>query len=143
MDYQKDRRREKRLKYNWPVWFAEEMNDLLTQGQMVDISSNGAAFTCYADKCPDPGQSITTRFSVPRYSLESMDAFDLENYIRQARICRVDEISAFVRRVAVQFADPLPFRPGEVTDTEALISSESVTAIGSENQDRQVEEAVS
>ncbi len=47
-----ERRREARLQYSWPVWFAEDFDDILTQGQMVDVSSGGAAFTCYADKCP-------------------------------------------------------------------------------------------
>ena len=34
-----ERRREKRLRYNWPVWFAEDFNAVLSQGQMVDVSS--------------------------------------------------------------------------------------------------------
>jgi hypothetical protein len=93
-----ERRFEKRLRYSWPVWFAENFNDILTQGQMIDISSTGAAFSCYADKCPWPGQHITARFSVPRYGEEN--SFDLENFIRDGHICRVDGISPFVRRVA-------------------------------------------
>ncbi|MBE0534467.1 MAG: PilZ domain-containing protein [Phycisphaerae bacterium] len=111
-----ERRIEKRLRYSWPVWFAENYNDLLTQGQMIDISSTGAAFSCYADRCPWPGQQITARFSVPKYDQDN--SFDLENFIRDGHICRIDEISPFVRRVAIQFADPLPFRPGE-TETDA------------------------
>lgn len=106
-----ERRTEKRLRYNWPVWFAEDYNDMLSQGQMVDISSGGAAFTCYADNCPEAGDRITARFSVPRY--EDSDSFDLESFIREGSICRVEELSPFVRRVALQFAQPLPFRPGE------------------------------
>ncbi len=115
-----ERRREKRLRYNWPVWFAEDFNDVLVQAQMVDISSGGAAFTCYADKCPYDGQHITTRFSVPRYGEDA--SFDLENFVRHGRICRVDQLSPFIRRVAVQFSEPLPFKPGEITDTEALLT---------------------
>lgn len=111
-----ERRIEKRLRYSWPVWFAENFNDMLTQGQMIDISSRGAAFSCYADRCPWPGQHITTRFSVPRYDEEN--SFDLQNFIRDGHICRVDEISPYIRRVAIQFAQPLPFRPGE-TETDA------------------------
>ena len=45
-----ERRREQRLRYHWPVWFAEDFNEMLLQGQMVDVSSGGAAFTYYADE---------------------------------------------------------------------------------------------
>jgi hypothetical protein len=113
-----ERRFEKRLRYNWPVWFAEDFSELLSQGQMIDLSSKGAAFSCYADKCPWLGQRITARFSVPRY--EEDDAFDLENFIRDGYICRIDELSPYIRRVAVQFAEPLPFRPGEADADETV-----------------------
>jgi len=113
-----ERRGEARLRYNWPIWFAEDYNDSLIQGQMVDISSGGAAFTCYADRCPRAGDYITARFSVPRY--DSGDSFDLANFMRSGHIRRVEELSPFVRRVAVQFGEALPFRPGEIDDTEAL-----------------------
>jgi len=106
-----DRRREKRLRYHWPIWFAEDFTDILSQGQMVDLSSNGAAFTCYADQCPYQGQYITARFSVPRY--ENNDSFDMDNFIRSGFVCRIEDISPYVRKVAVQFAEHLPFKPGE------------------------------
>lgn len=122
-----ERRIEKRLRYSWPVWFAENFNDILTQGQMVDVSSSGAAFTCYADKCPWPGQQITARFSVPRHDTD--ESFDLENFIREGHICRIDEISPFVRRVAIQFADPLPFKPGEAEEATNEETTESDVTI--------------
>jgi hypothetical protein len=106
-----ERRAEPRLRYSWPVWFAEDFVEELTQGQMIDLSSSGAAFSCYADSCPCPGEEITARFSVPRYRGEH--SFDLANFIRQGRICRVDSLSPYVRRVAVQFAEPLPFHPAD------------------------------
>jgi len=112
-----ERRREQRLRYHWPVWFAEDFGGELTQGQMVDVSSGGAAFTCYADHgCPYPGQEITARFSIPRF--EEGEAFDMASYMRSGRVCRVDELNPFLRRVAVQFAEALPFKPGEQTDSE-------------------------
>ena len=37
----------------------------------------------------------------------------MANFTRCAHICRVDEMNNFVRRVAIQFAEPLPFKPGE------------------------------
>ena len=113
-----ERRAERRLRYHWPVWFAEDFDDALSQGQMVDISSTGAAFTCRADdNCPYPGQHITTRFSVPR--LADDESFDMASFVRGGHICRVDDVNGFVRRVAMQFAEPLPFRPGEQAETEA------------------------
>ena len=107
-----ERRREQRLHYHWPVWFAENFNDTLSQGQMVDVSSGGAAFTCHADgNCPHPGQYITARFSVPCFGAE--DSFDMANFTRSGHICRVENVNNLLRRVAIQFAEPLPFKPGE------------------------------
>jgi hypothetical protein len=118
MDKNNERRTEQRLRYHWPIWFAEDFNDILSQGQMVDISSGGAAFTCYADdSCPCPGQHITARFSVPRFGSE--DSFDMANFVRSGHICRVDEVDRFLRRVAIQFAEPLPFKPGEQAESES------------------------
>ena len=119
MDSGMERRGEARLRYSWPVWFAEDFDDILTQGQMVDISSGGASFTCYADRCPTPGERITTRFSVPKF--ESEDSYGLENFIRDAQICRIDDLGPHVRRVAVQFADPLPFAPAEHKSEDQLV----------------------
>jgi hypothetical protein len=106
-----ERRREKRLRYHWPVWFAEDFNSILAQGQMVDVCSAGASFTCYAQECPLEGQVITARFSVPQY--RSDESFDLSNFIRSGHVCRVEELNPYLRRVAMTFAQPLPFKPGE------------------------------
>ena len=133
-----DRRTEKRLKYNWPVWFADDFNDSLCQGQMVDICSSGGAFTCYADRCPKLGQKLSARFSVPRFGEDN--SFELENFIRDAYVSRVDEVSAFVRRVAVKFSDPLDFKPGEMTDdTEALAADDTLGFMGSAAHDAELE----
>ena len=113
-----ERRKEQRLRYHWPVWFAEDFNEVLSQGQMVDASSKGVAFTCQNDEnCPYPGQQVTTRFSVPRFGLE--DSFDMASFTCMGKVCRVDNIGRFIRRVAIQFAQPLPFKPGEQADTES------------------------
>ena len=111
MNKSSERRKEQRLHYYWPVWFADDFNETLAQGQMVDISSISAAFTRYPDTCPYLGQQITTRFSVPRFGPD--ESFEMENFVRSGHVCRVDELSNFVRRVAIQFAHPLPFKPGE------------------------------
>jgi len=118
MDENNERRSERRLCYQWPVWFTENFNEAISQGQMVDISSTAAAFSCHADEhCPYVGQHLIARFSVPRFW--PGEAFDMANFTRSGRICRVDEINRFSRRVAVQFAEPLPFRPGEQADSES------------------------
>lgn len=114
-----ERRNEQRLRYHWPIWFAENFNEELAQGQMVDISSRAAAFTCYVDgSCPYLGQEVTTRFSVPRYGPD--DSFDMANFIRTGHIFRIDDINRFSRRVAINFIEPLPFKPGEQTANESV-----------------------
>ncbi len=109
-----ERRTEQRLCYHWPIWYAEDFNGELSQGQMADISSRGAAFTCYADgRCPWPGQYLTARFSVPQYGPD--ESFDMVEFVRAGHVCRVDGVNSALRRVAIQFTEPLPFRPGEQT----------------------------
>jgi hypothetical protein len=114
-----ERRREQRLRYHWPIWFAEDFNGILSQGQMVDVSSGGVAFTCYADKgCPPPGRHITARFSVPLYHPD--ESFDVNDFIRAGSVCRVDHLYNGLRRVAIRFFDPLPFKPGEQENAQAI-----------------------
>ena len=127
MDNSSDKRRENRLNYNWPVWFAEDFSDMLSQGQMVDISSEGAAFTCYADKCPHDGEEITARFSVPNH--HHTNEFDLDNFIRKGHVCRIEEVGSYLRKVAILFAEPLPFKPGEV---EPAVAGEEVAEVVAE-----------
>ncbi len=121
-----ERRREKRLNYHWPIWFAEDFNDVLSQGQIVDLSSSGAAFTCYSDTCPHEGQYITTRFSVPRYGQDN--SFNMENYIRSGFIRRIDHCNSFMKKIAIQFAEPLPFRPGEQDQNQTVKQPEPLAA---------------
>jgi hypothetical protein len=117
METNSERRREQRLRYHWPVWFAEDFNETLSQGQMVDITSTAAAFICRKDEhYPYVGQHLTARFSVPRF--QPGEAFDMANFTRSGRICRVDDTNHFSRLIALQFASPLPFRPGEQADSE-------------------------
>jgi len=110
-----DLRKEGRLRYHWPVWFAEDCEDVLIQGQMVDVSSEGAAFTCYShDQCPLKGERVTARFSVPKFSPD--DSFDMKSFGRRAKVCRIEQINNFINKIAVQFEEPLSFKPGEQTE---------------------------
>jgi hypothetical protein len=118
MEENNDRRTEQRLRYYWPIWFAEDVNSTLVQGQMVDLSSRAAAFTCYAsDGCPSDGQHLTARFSVPRYGSEG--SFDMASFTRSGYVYRIDNVNSFLRRIVVQFAEPLPFKPGEQETNES------------------------
>ena len=124
MDKTDERRTERRLRYYWPIWFAENFDETLSQGQMVDVSSRGAAFTCHANNdCPYPGQHITARFSIPQYGPD--DSFDMANFTRSAHVCRVQEVNSFLRRVAVQFGEPLPFKPGEQNAEELYVQTQN------------------
>jgi hypothetical protein len=112
MSTMSERRMEQRLCYHWPIWFEQDFHDDPSQGQMVDLSSRGAAFTCYADdRCPHPGQHLTARFSMPQYGQD--ESFDMLDFVRSGRVCRVDGVNSALRRVAIQFSEPLPLRPGE------------------------------
>jgi hypothetical protein len=113
-----ERRKEQRLRYYWPIWFARDLSHTLSQGQMVDISSKSAAFTCYADNdCPYLGQPIIARFSVPRYGPD--DSFDMADFTRTGHVYRIDNVNDYLRRIAVQFAEPLPFKPGEQLEEDS------------------------
>ncbi len=85
---------------------------------MADVSSRGAAFTCYASDCsPYPGQQMMTRFSVPQHGDDG--SFDMVDVVRSGNVHRVDVVNSMLRRVAICFADPLPFCPGEQTISQA------------------------
>jgi hypothetical protein len=107
-----ERRKEQRLSYQWPVWFAENFGEALAQGQMADVSSTGAAFTCYShERCPPAGEELSAKFSVPRFDYDR--SFEMESFTRTGRVCRVDKVDKFLNRVAIQFTAPLPFKPGQ------------------------------
>ncbi len=123
-----DRRREKRLNYLWPVWFTQEIDKTIIQGQMVDVSSEGAAFTCHADEnCPYLGQKILLKFSVPKY--ESANEYSMASFSRQGYVKRVDQVDRFIRKVAAQFADPLPFIPSPQNATDVEIEKVTKSAV--------------
>jgi hypothetical protein len=112
MDKGVERRTEQRLRYNWPIWFAEDFNGMLSQGQMADVSSAAAAFTCYNhEHQPYIGQYITARFSVPKYRDEH--SFNMNNFIRSGHVCRIDGINNHINKIAIKFTEPLTFKPGE------------------------------
>ena len=107
-----ERRSEKRVTYHKPIWFAESCSHTFIEGWMCDISSGGVAFECKADeKYPESGEQIVTRFSIARYNDDN--SFDTVSFTRAGSVCRVDKNDISLRRIAVQFAKPLPFKPAE------------------------------
>ena len=118
MDIAGEQRAEQRLCYRWPVRFARDVKEKPSPGQIVDVSSRGLAILCHADKkCPHPDQLVTVDFSVPHFDLA--DSFDTVMFNRIGRVCRVDNLSSLVNRVALQFAEPLFFKPGEQDISES------------------------
>ena len=119
MDDIKNRRREDRLQYRWPVWFAEDFEQTLAEGLMVDISSGGMAFICNTDEnCPKVGQKLTARFSIPRP--EEDDSSEMSSFTRTGRVLRVDIINKLLRQVAIQFEEPLSLKPCEQAGVDML-----------------------
>jgi len=118
MEKADERRTECRLRYRWPVRFARDPRERPLSGQMFDLSSKGMAMLFHANEdCPRCEQSITANFGVPHF--DAHGSFDTAFFNRVARVCRVDSLTSRVNRVAVQFAEPLFFKPGEQDITES------------------------
>ena len=110
-----ERRREKRLQYQQSIWFGEDFNKRLYQGQMVDISSGGMAFNCdAAEKFACTGHRITTHFNVPHF--DTNHSTDVLSFDRVGHICRITKQTENLHSLAIQFAEPLPFKPAEQDD---------------------------
>ena len=108
----KEKRKEQRLCYDWPIRFFEDFRGMHFPGRIIDVSSEGMAFICHADKnCPQPGGEISTLFSVPRFGSDGR--INKVVFTQSGRTCRVDEVGDLLRCVAIQFAKPLFFKPGE------------------------------
>lgn len=87
---------------------------------MVDVSSKGMALLYHNDKsCPSQNQTITTNFGVPFF--DAGGSFDTVFFNRMGHICRIDNLTSKVNRIAIQFAEPLFFKPGEqdISDSDA------------------------
>ena len=116
-----ERRKEKRLYCRWPIWCAEGFGKTLYHGEMLNISSEGVAFTCQIDKnFPQPGQQLTIQFSVPR--LGSEDASDMTIFTRISRVRRIDAMDKTLNSIAVQFDEPLPFKPTKLAAVNQMLS---------------------
>jgi hypothetical protein len=116
-----ERRTEKRLQYNWPVIYSEDFTRRVDQGLMIDISSSGIAFDCDVEKyVPEPGQTLTVKFSLPRFDDKDPEA--VVSIARTGCVCRADKVNSSVYRVAIQFDKPLTLKPYELANIELMRS---------------------
>ncbi|MDT8302738.1 MAG: PilZ domain-containing protein [Sedimentisphaerales bacterium] len=108
-----ERRREQRLYYRRPMWYFQNLNKARHKGRMVDISSNGMAFTCSITSKSSLAarQTISTRLDVPLFCKDG--SYDMVRFDREGQICRVEKLNNSTHRVALQFSQPLPFKPAE------------------------------
>jgi len=107
-----NRRIEERLSYQWPVLFAEDFTESLSEGVMVDVASGGLAFMCRVDdNCPFMGQKLELRFSIPR--IDEEDSSAMTSFSRTGKVLRIEEINNSLRRIAIQFDTPLTLKPCE------------------------------
>ena len=88
---------------------------------MIDVSSGGVAFHCNQEsQCPRSGQHLTVRFSIPRF--EGHDPTATVSVTRTGQVRRVEETERGLRRIAVQFDQPLSVRPAELTSLSSSCS---------------------
>ena len=103
-----DKRKAERSHYDVQVCFGAEPDQTNSKGQMVDISSSGMAFRCPADEnCPQTGQHLVTRFSIPNFEREASS--EKTDFMRNASVVRVNNIDDNLRLIAVQFEKAPPF----------------------------------
>ena len=118
-----NRRLEERLRYQWPVLFAEDFRESVSEGVMVDVSSGGMAFICgMDDNSPILGQQLALRFSIPRSDEDDFSA--MTSFTRSGRVLRIENVNSSLRRVAVQFDEPLTLKPCELAGI-ALMQSQN------------------
>lgn len=108
-----ERRREQRLYYRRPMWYFQSLNRARHKGQLVDISSNGMGFTCSMSNqnLLAAKQKITTRLDVPLFGIDG--SYDMIRFDRTGQIRRVEKLNNSIHRIALEFTQPLPFKPAE------------------------------
>jgi hypothetical protein len=107
-----ERRRDKRIRFSWPIWFGYSELGELFKGQAIDLSRNGVGFAIDANRCPGVGEHILTRFSYPS---NLNGTFEIDSYFHWAEVIRVDNMYPGRCRVAMQLHERLAYDPDEVT----------------------------
>jgi hypothetical protein len=106
------------MHYRWPIWFSDDFDTKLTQGQLIDISSKAITFTYYThEKYLFPNQKIITHFSTPVYGFSN--SFAIRDFTRSSYILSICHKNNALYRITAQFEEVLTFRPGEQIGSEA------------------------
>ncbi len=136
-----EQRSEQRLLYRWPVRFTFPGTDIEEShpAQIYDLSSTAMGFLCDSeDECPNQGQQLTLSFSSPHFNHSS--SFDTIFFERTCLVRRVDKMADRVNRVAVDFNEPLFFKPGEqetnLPDIQQKLQTHSIAIIRAEEKAR-------
>ncbi len=108
MNNPQERRRDRRIRFSWPLWFGYEQNGELKQGKIVDLSRSGVSFTVDEDNCPEVGRHVVTRFTYP---CDTPDHFEIESYYHWSEVIRVDTSQSGQRRVAMRLHKRLRVKP--------------------------------
>lgn len=108
-----ERRSEQRLYYHRPMWYFQSIDKTRHKGQLVDVSSNGMGFTCNmsSQNLLAAKQKITTCLDVPLFGKDG--SFDMIRFDRTGQIHRVEKVNNSIHRIALEFTQPLPFKPAE------------------------------
>ncbi|MHC4122038.1 MAG: hypothetical protein ACYSSI_00560 [Planctomycetota bacterium] len=103
-----ERRKEQRLYCKEQILFVYGFMLTSSGGQLVDVSSCWAAFTCSLNAAPPGiGETMLVRLKIPHPNSGATD------FARRAYTRRVDNIDNSSYRIVIQFAKPLPYKPVE------------------------------
>ncbi|MHA2033387.1 MAG: hypothetical protein ACW99Q_28785 [Candidatus Kariarchaeaceae archaeon] len=107
--------------------FCRENDKDFIQGQMINISSTHAAFTCDPRFNPDPKDVLVVQINVPKFI--SKDNYEKRDYTRFCTIFRLGKMDLSLNLIVVKFTAPLPFRPGEQKFlNQAILEDSSATS---------------
>lgn len=91
-------------------------------GDMADLSSHGIAFTLRKrDICPQLGQQVEARFFCNCFEPDGSHL--PRSFTRIGHVCHVEKVG-LSHRIAMQFAQVLPLKPGEPTGSEPRTTKE-------------------
>lgn len=108
MQRQPDKRRHRRARYSWPMFFGYEETGQFHRGQIFDVSKSGVSFTIDQNHCPTPGHTVLTRFSYPH---DLTDSLSMDSYFYWASVVRCDDIGYGKRKVALELHRHLELDP--------------------------------
>ena len=124
MNIKQERRKKKRLNYDWSIWFAEGFGKTLYYGEILNISSEALALICKTDKnLTQRGCRVTAYFNVPHIGRN--DSSDVIMLSCQGCVLRIDTVedNKFLRQIVIIFDKPLSFEPEKIKRVNLLFHS--------------------